>query len=579
MAKRFNNKSHFPVLAGLGLIILCLAIFTQTWHHDFILYDDPLYVVENIHVHGLTMKNMKWAFSTFHAGFYIPVTWLSFMLDFQIYWLNPSGYHMTNLLFHIANTLLLFYVLGKMTNGLWRSAMVSALFAVHPLHVESVAWITERKDVLSAFFWIWALLSYFYYTKEPNFYRYLVVCLFFILGLLSKPVVVTLPFVLLLLDFWPLNRFSSTSIHPDEYRPPPRTLNNRFFGHPILEKLPLLVFSVASGILTIMAHGKWRAVMPFETLPLPTRLGNAMVSYVTYMTKTMIPWDLAVFYPHPGNTTLMWKTAGAGCILCLLSFLILRLVKKSPYLTVGWFWFLGTLIPVIGLIQAGEQARADRFTYLPLIGLFLMGVWGIPQAIKGLGNRRLIIATASLLSIGTFTIISYEQTQTWRNSITLFSHAIASTHENYLAHNHLGKALGLQKKYSDAMVQFKEALRIHPRYSDAHNNMGAALAHMGQFQKAIDHYQLALALNPTDVIARMNLGMAFFRTKKFEESIPQFRAALREDPHIQQAHYYLALSHEAQGDRDSALGEYQVLNRMNPNLAKRLLRVILCDQP
>lgn len=360
-------------------LILILAIFTVFWQvrsHDFVNYDDDKYVTENRDVKaGLTTQSIIWAFTTTHASNWHPLTWLSHMLDISLFGLNPGWHHLTNLLFHIANTLLLFLILRGMTEEFWKSAFVAALFALHPLHVESVAWIAERKDVLSTFFWMLTILAYAYYVKHPVLRRYLFVLFSFLLGLMSKPMLVTLPFVLLLLDYWPLGRFqmeeSGITRNPKKHKSKHPEYQKSIALRLVREKTPFFVLAGFSSIITFIAQQHGGTVRSLEFLPVKTRVANALISYVAYIGKMIWPFNLAVLYPHPGTTLPMWQTILAGLFLLFISYLVIRKVKKLPYLSIGWFWYVGTLVPVIGLVQVGAQSMADRYTYIPLIGLFI----------------------------------------------------------------------------------------------------------------------------------------------------------------------------------------------------------------
>jgi tetratricopeptide (TPR) repeat protein len=555
----------------LSLAAICLIVFWPTHRYGFTLLDDPLYVTENNNVRGFNIDNVKWAFTTLHAGFYIPLTWLSFMLDYHIYWLNPSGYHMTNLLFHIANTILLFIALRKMTGTPWKSALTACLFAVHPLHVESVVWITERKDVLSAFFGMIALLAYHFYTKKPTILRYIPPLVFFVLGLLAKPMLVTLPFVLLLLDYWPLKR-SHTRLNKI-----PTPSDNRSTGSSgmpawlFFEKAPFFVFSAASGLITVFAHRQWEALMPTNALSLWTRLSNASFSYALYILKTLLPYKLAIFYPHPGNTLPIWKVGAAVLTIFLCTVLVMKWKERHPFLLVGWLWYLLTLFPVIGLLQAGQQAMADRFTYIPLIGLFLMMAWGAQNLMVNNRFQKPLTAVLSTLFIIVLCFLSHNQVGKWQDNVSLFQHTVEVTDNNFIAHNHLGKALGIQKKYQAALHHLDEALYINPRYPDAYNNRGVVFANTGRFEKAIEDYKAALSLQSNFFIARMNLGIALYRLGRYPDAVTQFHAALEKDPMNQDARFYSGLAYAGLGDRAASMQAYERLRIRRPDLARILL--------
>ena len=575
----------------LFLIGATLAVFWPLKNHEFINLDDDEYVTENPHVQaGLTLKGLSWAFTTTQASNWHPLTWLSHMLDCQLYGLKPAGHHLTSLLFHIANTLLLFLVLRRMTGAIWGSSFVAALFALHPLHVESVAWVAERKDVLSTFFWMLTMWTYIRYAERPRLNRYLLVLLSFALGLMSKPMLVTLPLVLLLLDYWPLRRFKS--IHPFRL---------------VLEKAPFFALSAVSSFLTFFAQRSGGTVGSLEAFPLETRMANALVSYVSYIGKMIWPHHLAVLYPYP-DILPIWQVAEAGLLLVGLSALVILAARRRPYLVVGWLWYFGTLVPVIGLVQVGLQAMADRYTYVPLIGLFIMMAMGVPDNLAGWRHRRIVLAISAGLLLSIFMIVTRLQVYHWENAITLFEHTLAVTSNNSVIHNNLGVVLAQQGKTQEAIAHYTEALRIKPDYTDAHNNLGVALARQGKtqeaiahytealrikpnyaevhynlgnalarqgkIQEAITHYTEALKIKPDYVGAHYNLGNALVRQGKTQEAIAHFAEALRIKPDFADAHFALGLAYLMIGNRDSALEEYKILKTINPDLANTLSQKI-----
>ena len=413
-----NPENHYQgIIICLFIIFSTLSVYWQIQHHDFINFDDNEYITENIHVQqNITLKSVIWAFTEFHSNNWHPVTWLSHMLDVEILGVNPGRHHLVNLLFHIINSLLLFSVLRKMTGNLWKSGFVAALFALHPLHVESVAWASERKDVLSTFFWMLTLIGYIRYVQRKSLQRYLIVVLFFILGLLSKPMLVTLPFVLLLLDYWPFRR-----IQFEQQAIPWRDILKL-----ILEKIPLSLLAATSAYITFLAQTEGRVVKSLDQFPIGIRLSNALVSYVTYIFKMIFPTKLAVLYPHPGMYPL-WKITGALFILICISFFAVKSARKYPYICIGWFWYTGTMIPVIGLVQVGMQSMADRYTYIPFIGLFIVITWGLSDLMGKFQYRKFCIGFASLLVFPILLIITWKQIGYWKNSVTLYTHAINVT--------------------------------------------------------------------------------------------------------------------------------------------------------
>jgi len=598
-----NAKTDFHIvfLVSLCLILAILVPYRQVIHFDFVGYDDELYVTENLHVqNGFTAKGVKWAFTTFHSANWHPLTWLSHMLDCELYGLNPTGHHWVNLQFHIANTLLLFFILLKMTGALWRSAFVAALFALHPLHVESVAWISERKDLLSTFFGLLMIFAYYRYVKVSSLKNYLLVIILFSLGLMAKPMLVTFPFVLLLLDFWPLERFQYKS---DYLLQSERTTYYGFKGILllILEKIPLFIPVVISSVLTFLAQKSEGAVKALGVLSLKTRIANALVSYVNYVSKAIWPDKLAVFYPHPGNTLAVWQILGAALLIAIALFLAIRASKNYPYVTVGLLWYLGTLVPVIGLVQVGDQAMADRYTYVPLVGLFIIVAWGVSDLFKKWHYRKVFLGISAAIILSALIACTFFQVTHWKNGITLFENAVNVTVNNYLSHNNIGIALG-SVDLDRAIFHYKEALRIKPDFAKAHYNLANALAEQGQIDEAIDHYletirikpdyadaynnigillfdkgnydevvlyyTKALKINPQKTDTRMNLANVLFLQDKPEEAIFHYNEVLKSNFEHADTHYNLAYVLSIQGDLDEAILHYTQTLRINPEYAK-----------
>jgi len=506
---------------------------------------------------GLSLENLKWAMTSTEAGFWHPVTWLSLMLDYQFFGLNPGGYHFTNLLLHLANTLLLFLVFASMTGAVWRSALVAALFAVHSLHVESVAWIAERKDVLCGLFWILALGAYARYAERPSWTRYVAVFVTLLLGLASKAMAVTLPFVLLLLDIWPLGRLRLTEAGRGRVRGSPIILNEgqdsaldgespRWFsptpiGWLILEKVPLVALSAAVGILTWMAETKIGALKTVAEFPIAVRVGNAVVSYVRYIGKMFWPADLAVIYPHPGAWPWVSVTL-AAIVLVMITIFALKFRRRAPYLAVGWFWYLGTLVPVIGLVQIGSHAMADRYTYIPLIGLFIMIVWGMADMFAPWRLGRALVAIGGLAIVLALIPPARAQVAYWKDAEHLFRRTVAVTERNYLAHNNLGAALARKGNVDEALMHYREALAIQPRYPEALFNAGSALAVKGRYAEAETYYRTALEIHPVLAEAHNNLAIALAMQGKMHDAISHFRTALRLRPDYAEAKKNLALA-------------------------------------
>ncbi|MCJ7538108.1 MAG: tetratricopeptide repeat protein, partial [Desulfobacterales bacterium] len=554
--KRVNDKTfyniHWQYLVCLILVLSILAVYFQVRHFEFLVYDDDLYVVENRIVKtGLNQKSFLWAFKSNYAANWHPLTWLSHMLDVQMHGLNSGAHHLTNLFFHVLNTILLFLAFRQITGALWRSAVVAALFALHPLHVESVAQVACRKDLLSTFFWLLTLMCYGWYAMRPCVRRYLAVLIFFTAGLMAKPMVVTLPFVLLLMDYWPLGRFApKDSLFISEERYTIKILFRLF-----LEKMPLFIITTASSIVTFIVQSKGGAVESLIKYPFTVRVANAVASYVRYILKMIWPSHLAVFYPHPGMWPF-WEVAGAFALLVLVFLLAVRNVKKRPYLIVGWLWYIGTLVPVIGLVQIGSQAMADRYTYIPLIGLFILIAWGAGDLLKRWRLQRGCLSAAGVIIVLLLSIISWRQAGYWQNSIKLFEHAIAVTRDNLTAHNNLGIALVGAKRAAEAIPHYLTVLQKQPNQARVHNNLGNALLSLGKSSQAEQHYSEALRLNPDYARARNNLANVLAGRGKTTEAIQYYLETLAIHPEYTDAHYNLGNVFMARGRFDEAIEQY-----------------------
>ncbi|HZQ47689.1 MAG TPA: tetratricopeptide repeat protein [Verrucomicrobiae bacterium] len=548
-----------------GLLLITLAAYWPALSCDFVNYDDLGYVTENSHVQGgLSMATLGWAFTTGDQSNWHPLTWLSHALDCQLYGLKPSGHHLTNLLFHLANTLLLFVVLRRLTGATWRSAFVAALFAWHPAHVESVAWVSERKDVLSAFFWMLTMLAYAKYGEESRgqvskskvFYGLALLC--FALGLMCKPMLVTLPFVLLLLDYWPLGRIYNLRYKIDESKdlkaaPPIPSASRKaqivVYRKLIGEKIPFFVLAVISSVVTYEVQQKGGAVS--TSLTVGARMANALVSYLRYVGKLFWPENLSVLYPHPGTWPL-GLVIGAGVFVAGVSAGAICLRRQKPWLLVGWFWFLGTLVPVIGLVQVGVQSMADRYTYVPAIGVFMMVAWGVPEVLGRFAQPRWLLGTAGGIALSGCFVITSLQLDHWKDSEALFRRAVEVTKNNYLACNNLGFFLSNHGKVDEAMAYYQKSLEINPNYEDAQNNLGHALAQKGRLDEAILHYEMALKIKPGLAEAHNNLGNALGDQGKLDEAIGHYLAALQIDPENENALNNLGIARAMQGKSDEA---------------------------
>jgi protein O-mannosyl-transferase len=544
-----------PLLIALALIVVTIAVYAGASKNDFVSYDDPKYVTENSTVSaGLTARGVSWALTTGTDANWFPLTWLSHMLDVQLYGTNAGGHHLTNVALHVANTLLLFGVLYWTTGALWRSGFVAALFAVHPLHVESVAWVAERKDVLSTLFMMLTLWAYVWYVRSPRASRYALVLLLFALGLMSKPMLVTLPCVLLLLDVWPLERVSFAA-------------NQRSTALRLVrEKIPLFALAIVSSVVTFLVQRRGGAVVGLDAFPLSLRVENALVSYVAYIGKMLWPSRLAAFYPYPEFLSA-GLVAGALLVLIAVSVVVIRARRRHPYFPVGWLWYLGTLLPVIGLVQVGNQAMADRYTYVPMIGLLIIAAWGIPDLVARSRYRSIALSSAAVLVIAANAITARAQVSNWRNSTTLFSHALAVTRDNHIAENNLGRALAADGKIPEAVAHYTEALRIRPGYATAHTNLGAALMKQGKLDEAIAHFREGLRLKPDLAEAHMDLAAALASQGKADEAIGHYAEAVRLKPDFAEAQGNWGLVLAGQGKPDEAITHYEEALRLNPSFA------------
>jgi protein O-mannosyl-transferase len=595
-----QKKSSAVISAWIVSILLCawvFALFYPAVRYDFVNYDDSGYIGDNLNVQkGLTREGFVWAFTTGHMSNWHPLTWLSHMLDVELFGAKPGPQHRTNILFHALNSVLLFLVLKKITRAMWRSAFVAALFALHPLHVESVAWISERKDVLSAFFWlltIWAYAKYFQGSKskvpssEPegakktqrSIFFYFLALVFFALGLMSKPMVVTLPFTLLLLDIWPLQRIQFISIR--SRRREEAELTNRAQNPPphvggyssyrdlipiLLEKIPFFALTIVASIITFIMQKKGGAVSSLAGLSIASRIENSIISYVRYLGKTFWPDSLSILYPHPGGWPL-WQVGAATLFLVGISALAIWLARRRPYFLVGWFWFLGTLVPVIGIVQVGMQSMADRYTYVPLIGLFIAIAWGGAEMFVRWNFHRVAISFFAGMVLVGCTALTQKQIRYWRDSESLFGHAINVTKKNFIAYNNLGYFYSHKERYDDAIDAYRKSLEIEPRFEDAHNNLGYALAKLNKHAEAIAHYQVALKIKPDLVEAHNNLGNSLAEIGKVDEAISHYEIALAKNPKHADAHNNYGVALAMKGKLTEAIEHFHQSLKAKPNYA------------
>ena len=583
---------------------LAAVVFAQVYTHSFLQFDDADYVTQNPAVRsGLTLTGLQWAFTTSHAGNWHPLTWLSHMADVQLFGMHAGWHLLVSAGLHALTSLLLLRLLFRITGRFFPSLFVAAAFAVHPLHVESVAWVAERKDVLSTFWWMLAIGAYANYVRRPKPRRYAAVAIFFVLALLSKPMVVTLPVVLLLLDVWPFRRWQPFGTErraeaDDGWLPVTAAVP---LSRLIKEKALLIVLAVAVGAVTFIVQRQAGAVQSMEAFPIALRFANVPVAYVTYLAKTIWPANLVALYPYP-ELIPVWRFAGALLLLAGITFWVWRRGRARPYLAVGWLWFLITLMPVIGVIQVGSQPYADRYTYVPSIGLFIMIAWGAADVAAVSGSMRRFFRVAAPAIVGALAILAFRQVGVWRNSVSLWEHAVAVTPTNYRAHTNLGFALAEERATDRALAAYREAIRLEPdfarvrnyygallrdsgsvqtavgelraaialqpRFIEAHNNLGLALAALGQTADAISAFREAVRLDPTFAPAWNNLGIALASERQFDAAIAAFRESLKYQPDSAESHFNLALALEDAGRPDDARPHFETARRLNPKIRR-----------
>ncbi len=602
-----RDKNLTPVLICLALVMITVITFWSLKDCDFINLDDNVYVYNNAYVQsGLNANSIKQVFSfsselVKKSGNWHPLTWLSLMLDYQIFGLNPHGYHLINLLFHVMNTILLFLVLRRMTKKLWPSAFVAALFAIHPLHVESVAWIAERKDVLSTFFWMLTMGAYSYYVEHPGFRRYCFVLLFFALGLMAKPMLVTLPFVLLLLDYWPLQRFQEIkpdykvqtevlkSVTSDKQKKKPKRkdavkeiLEVKKPADPeykwsliyslLWEKVPLFVLAIFSSVATYIAQQNRGYVQSFEAFPMIVRIGNAFVSYIAYIGKMIWPNNLAVFYPHP-EKVIFGQVFWSVLLLIVITLAIFWMVKKSPYLAAGWLWYIGTLVPVIGIVQVGGQAMASRYTYIPLIGLLIIVAWGVPELLKKLNYRKEILFTLSILIILCLSIKAWTQVGYWQNSIKLYDHILEVTDHNWAIYYDRGVAYAALGNYNQAIEDYSMAIKSKSDYyPEAYNNRGVVYYQLGNCKQAIEDYSMAIKINPGTIKSYNNRGNAYYQLGNYKQAIEDYSMVIEINPDYLEAYFNRGVAYIKSGNNSLGVNDLKAAARQGSEPAKNLLK-------
>ena len=541
-----------PALAALAA--LNLFVYGSVIGFSFIDLDDPEYVTANPHVAaGLTWRGVSWALTAVTAANWHPVTMLSHMLDAQVFGLWAGGHHLTNLLLHTANSLLLFSLIHRLTGAIGRSLFVAALFAVHPLHVESVAWIAERKDVLSTFFALATIWQYVSWVRAHSASRYIRVVLSFTLALLAKPMVVTLPFLLLLLDIWPLGRLEPWPIKWKAWRPRVR------------EKLVLFLLAIAGSVITFTVQDATGAVSSIDRLPFGVRLGHALISYWTYIGQMLWPVRLAAFYPFREEAISWWLAGMAGIALVGISGVVVRAARRHPYAPTGWFWYVGALVPVIGLVHFGNHSTADRYSYVPLVGLFVVIAWAIPEALARWSRARLVLPAAAVIVVAAYAVVARAHVGTWRDSRTLWQHALSVTTDNYFAHGALGAVLVNDGHVDDGIAHLNASMRLRQGLAAVENDLGQALARQGRLTEAAAHFAEAVRIDPRFAEAVYNHGLTLARLDRLDEAAARFADAIRLRPDLAAAHVSLGAVFARQGRPSEAIGALLEGLRLNPN--------------
>ena len=625
MLNKINiSPNRQKLIVYIVLAVVTLAVFWQVNQYDFISYDDNVYVTQNSHIKsGITLEGFLWAFSTRYADIWNPLVWLSFMSDYQLYGLSAGGYHLTNVILHLMSTLLLFWLFHRMTRAIWRSAFVAVLFAIHPLHVESVAWVSERKDVLSGFFWMLTLCLYVYYTEKPVLRRYLLALFCFSCALMSKPMVITLPIVLILLDYWPLDRLQSRKIlitmpeitpvstnkgkkkNKSEKEalkkniPPPnvRKLSETKIAGIIplwqlLEKTPFFILSVVMVIISLYAPSTHYTILDaaphqpstpdmsdafvlyVKQFSFISRLANAPVAFVTYLGKTFWPHNMSIFYPFPDQIPL-WQVLGASLLILVVSVAVIVMMKRLPYLFTGWMWFAITIAPVIGIIQISVTTpymMADRYHYLPSIGLGMMLAWGIPDLLKKWHYRKEILLILSVLSVLFLSIIAWTQVGYWKNSITLFNHSLEVTDDNNrLAYNNRANAYNDLGNYKQAIEDYSRAIAINPMAAEGYYNRGIAYNHLGNYKQAIEDYDRAIKIRPKFTMANYNRAIAYNNLGNDKQAIEDYNKTIEIYPRFAEAYINRGNSYNGLGNRKQAIEDYSRAIEIYPKFAEAYL--------
>ena len=544
---RFINIDVIGPLLFLSLLIV--ALYWRVYGYDFVSLDDS-FIYDNPQIkNGLSIDNIFWAFSNATTTLWLPVTWISFFLDYEIYGMNPGGYHITNVIIHICNTVILFVILYQITQKKWQSFFVAALFSCHPIHVESIAWISERKDVLSTFFLMLFLFSYVQYTKKENIVRYLIAMFFFLLGLMSKPMLVTVPITIILLDYWPLSRFEKNSIL-------------KIF----LEKIPFLFFSLMVSAITIFLQIKSGALVSFESINIINRIENAITSYIAYLVELFLPINLAVIYPYEQSFSL-WEVFVKFVIFVIITALALKTHKKHPYFIVGWLWYVISLLPVIGLLQSGAQAHADRFVYIPFMGIYIVLAWGMPHFLQVIKTPRIISMIIFFMILPVLSTMAWFQVGYWKNSNTLYAHTLAVTDNNWLIENNYGKVLEEQGRMKDATEHFRKAMNIKPESAVLHANFADNLYHLDEISESEEHHKMVISIskdNSVTLKAHNHLALIYQMQRKNSEAIEHYTEALRINPNETKTLNNLAIIQAQTGDFQEAFTNFDKALKLDP---------------
>ena len=552
MKKKYNY--HIIIF----LIVTSVIAFSPVAANEFINFDDNGYITENVRVQqGITLQNVQWALTTTYFSYWHPLTWLSHMLDWHLFGANASGHHLMSLFLHIGSVIFLFLFLYKTTNHIWPAAFAAALFSLHPLRVESVAWASERKDVLNIFFTVLCFYAYAFYADEKKVSRYVLCMLFFVLAVMSKPMAVTLPFVLLLLDYWPLNRWGN---------PYHENTKNGFSSviKLIGEKIPFFCLSLAASAGAIWAQSKEGTVASLDNVPFMIRTSNAIVAYVSYLGKLLWPVNLAVFYPYE-YVLPPWKILFSAAVILVITLIVMYYIRKKPFLFVGWYIYLGTLVPVIGLVQVGSQAMADRYTYVPSLGITFVLAWGIPSIIENQKLRKRFLAPVAVIFLSLLMLLTWQQCHYWKNSVTVFIHAISVTKNNALAHNQLGLAFYEQGRDREALYHFDKTILLQPAQDSAYNNRGAIYLKYGRTEQALQDFNKTLAVNPHYVKAYNNRANLYIQERQYRLAMEDLNEAIRLQPDYVLAYFNRGLLSAGLGDYQKAIHDFDSVTMLNAN--------------